>query len=170
MSMTCAVIMTREPITAAEDDTVALAAARLVEHRAINLPVVNDAGVFIGMFGIFDIVRLVIPTVALAGGLLPNVRFMADSADELRARFRDVRHRKLHEVVDRDVRVVHPDTPEIEALRLFCQQHTTLAVVERDTRKLIGIVSYWDAVSALTGMKKGRLDLSSPPEGEREKS
>jgi|SRR4051812_2297165 CBS domain-containing protein len=152
--MTCGLIMTTHPLTAREDETVAEAAARLVEHRYINLPVVDGAGVFVGMFGIFDVFRLIIPTVALAGGLLPNVRFMAGSADELRGRFRDAKDRKMSEVAERDVRVVHPDTPEIEALRLFCQQHSTLAVVERETRRLLGIVTYWDAMCALTGLGK----------------
>jgi CBS domain-containing protein len=152
--MTCGVIMTKDPLTAREDETVGEAAARLISHRYINLPVVDGAGTFRGMFGIYDIFSLVIPKVALAGGLLPNLRFMGDDAEELRKRFRDATGRKVGEVADRDARVLHPDTPEVEALRLFCQQHSTLAVVGRDTRKLLGIVSYWDALCALTGMGK----------------
>ncbi|MBV9063233.1 MAG: CBS domain-containing protein, partial [Alphaproteobacteria bacterium] len=95
---------------------------------------------------------LVVPKVALAGCLLPNLRFMGDDAGELRQRFGEIAGRKVGDVADRDVRVVYPDTPQLEALRLFCQQHTTLAVVERGSRKLLGILSYWDAVCALTGM------------------
>jgi CBS domain-containing protein len=152
--MTCGVIMTTDPLTARDDETVGEAAARLIAHRYINLPVVDGAGVFRGMFGIYDIFGMVIPKVALAGGLLPNLRFMGDDAEELRKAFRDAARRKVGEVADREARAVHPDTPEVEALRLFCQQHSTLAVVERETRKLLGIVSYWDAVCALTGMGK----------------
>jgi len=152
--MTCGAIMTENPLTAHESDTVGEAAARLIEHRYINLPVVDGAGKFLGLFGIYDIFRLVIPRVALAGGILPNLRFMGDDADEVRARFREAAPRKVSEVADRDARVLYPDTPQTEALRLFCQQHSTLAVVARDTRKLLGIVSYWDAVCALTGMGK----------------
>lgn len=152
--MTCGAIMTANPLTAREDETVGEAAARLIAHRYINLPVVDGAGTFLGMFGIYDILSQVIPKVALAGGLLPNLRFMGDDAEELRKRFRDASGRKVGEVADRDARVVHPDTPQVEALRLFCEQHTTLAVVERGTRKLLGIVSYWDAVCALTGQGK----------------
>jgi CBS domain-containing protein len=152
--MTCGLIMTERPLTAREDDTVADAAARLVEHRYINLPVVDKAGKFLGMFGIYDVFNLVVPKIALAGGLLPNLRFMGDDAEALRARFGEVGGRHVGDMADRDVRVVHPDTPEIEALRLFGQQHSTLAVVARDTRMLLGIVSYWDALCALTGIAK----------------
>lgn len=144
--------MTENPLTAREDETVREAAALLLEHRSINLPVVDAAGLFLGMFGIADVFGLVIPKVALAGGLISNLRFMADTAEEVRANFRAAADRKVGEVADRQVRVVHPDTPEIEALRLFAHQHATLAVVERDTRKLAGIVTYWDAMRALTGL------------------
>jgi CBS-domain-containing membrane protein len=152
--MTCGAMMTANPLTVCEDETVGEAAARLIAHRYINLPVVDGAGTFRGMFGIYDIFGQVVPKVALAGGLLPNLRFMGDDADELRKRFRDAAGRKVGEVADRNARVVHPETPQIEALRLFCEQHATLAVVERGTRKLLGIVSYWDAVCALTGQVK----------------
>jgi CBS-domain-containing membrane protein len=152
--MTCAAIMTEGPFAVREDETVGAATAKLVEHRYVNLPVVDSAGRFLGTFGIYDVFSLLVPKVALAGGLLPNLRFMSDDPDALRAKFREVSAREVGEVAERDVRVLHPDTPEIEALRLFCEQHSTLAVVERGTRKLVGIVSYWDAVCALTGLGK----------------
>ncbi|HSC18183.1 MAG TPA: CBS domain-containing protein [Rhizomicrobium sp.] len=152
--MTCGAIMTESPLSAREDETVGEATKRLIGDRYLNLPVVNADGRFLGMFGIYDLFSLIIPKVALAGGLLPNLRFMGDDAEELRTRFREIAGRKIAEVADRDARVLYPDTPQIEALRLFCQQHTTLAVVERETRRLLGIVSYWDAVCALTGMGK----------------
>ena len=152
--MTCGAIMTESPLRAREDETVGEATKRLIGDRYLNLPVVNADGRFLGMFGIYDLFSLIIPKVALAGGLLPNLRFMGDDAEDLRTRFREIAGRKVGEVADRDVRVLYPDTPQIEALRLFCQQHTTLAVVERETRRLLGIVSYWDAVCALTGMGK----------------
>src|SRR4051812_23538533 len=125
--MTCGAIMTAHPLTARDEETVADAAARLIEHRYINLPVVNGDGRFLGMFGIYDLFSLIVPKVALAGGLLPNLRFMGDDVADLRRRFREIAGRKLGEVADREARVLYPDTPQIEALRLFCQQHTTLA-------------------------------------------
>jgi CBS domain-containing protein len=152
--MTCAAIMTEAPLAVREDETVGAAAAKLIEHRYINLPVVDAAGKFLGMFGIYDLFSLLVKKVALAGGLLSNLRFMGDDPEALRVKFREISGRKVGEVADREAQVLHPDTPEIEALRLFCEQHSTLAVVERGTRRLIGIVSYWDAVCALSGLRK----------------
>ena len=146
--------MTQAPLSVREDETVGAAAAKLIEHRYINLPVVDAGGKFVGMFGIYDLFSLLVPKVALAGGLLPNLRFMGDDPEDLRSKFREISVRKVGDAAERDVRVLYPDTPQIEALRLFCEQHSTLAVVERDTRKLVGIVSYWDAVCALTAKPK----------------
>jgi len=154
--MTCSLIMTKDPLTAPESQTLGEAARLLVEHRCTSLAVVDSGGKFVGMFGLYDLMRLLIPKVALAGGLTPNLRFMGDDAEELRARFRDVRSRPVGEVAERDMPLLHPDTPEIEALRLFCQERTTLPVVERGTKKLAGVVSYFDALRAVTGTRGER--------------
>ena len=159
--MTCGLIMTERPATAREDEPVADAVLRLIAHRDFSLPVVDGAGKFVGMFGLRDVFRLVVPKVALAGGLLPNLRFMGDDAEALRARFHEIRDRTVGEVADRDVRVVHPETPEIEALRLFAHQHSTLAVVAIETRELLGILSYWDALGALTGKARRAEEQNS---------
>lgn len=155
-AMTCSLIMTANPHTVPDSETVGEAARILVQHRCNHLPVVDAQGIFIGMFGLYDLMNLLIPKVALAGGLVPNLRFMGDDPEALRARFRDVRSRAVSEVAERDIPVLHPDTPEIEALRLFCLERTTLPVVERGTKKLVGIVSYWDALRAVTGIRSER--------------
>ncbi len=148
--MTCAAIMTAKPLTVRESDSVAMATETLMQHQYINLPVVDAAGRFLGMFGIYDLLGLLVPRVALAGDLLPNLRFVGDDPKALRDKFHAVKTQTVGEWCDRTAVTLHPDTPEIEALRLFCRRHTTLAVVERETQKLVGIVSYWDAINAIT--------------------
>ena len=90
------------------------------------------------------------PRVALAGDLLPNLRFVGDDPAALRKKFRaakDRTGRRMLRPPGRDRCI--PTRRMIEALRLFCRRHTTLAVVERETKKLVGIVSYWDAIAAI---------------------
>lgn len=147
--MTCAAIMTANPLTLTDSDSVADAAKALIAHRYINMPVVDAEGVFRGMFGIYDLLALLVPRVALAGDLLPNLRFVGDDPNTLRAKYREVKSRPVGEWCDHEAVTLHPDTPVIEAIRLFCRRHTTLAVIERDTGKLTGIVSYWDAIAAI---------------------
>ena len=148
--MTCAAIMTAKPLTVTESDSVGAAAEALIRHTYINLPVVDAENRFIGMFGIYELLGLLVPRVALAGDLLPNLRFVGDDPAALRKKFAEMKAQPVGEWCDRAAVTLHPDTPMIEALRLFCRRHTTLAVVARETQKLVGIVSYWDAIAALT--------------------
>ncbi|HET7335285.1 MAG TPA: CBS domain-containing protein [Rhizomicrobium sp.] len=143
--------MTAAPLTINEAESVGRAAELLMQHRYVNLPVVDSSGVFIGMFGIYDLLSMLVPRMALAGDLMPNLRFVNDDPAELRTKFATVKTKPVADAVNRTATVLHPDTPEIEALRLFCRNHTTLAVVERETGKLAGIVSHWDAIGAITG-------------------
>ena len=41
------------------------------------------------MFGIYDLLGLLVPRVALAGDLLPNLRFIGDDPEALRTKFAD---------------------------------------------------------------------------------
>lgn len=148
--MTCAAIMTAKPTVVRDSDSVAVAAKTLIASRANALPVVDGKECFIGMFAIHDLLALLVPRVALAGDLKANLRFVGDDSAELRRKFAAVSGKRAGECCDRQAVTLYPDTPEIEAIRLFCRGHTTLAVVERDSRKLAGIVSSWDAIGAVT--------------------
>ncbi len=149
--MSCAAIMSKEPLTIAEDETVADATAKLIAHRHTSLPVVDAAGRLVGMFGIHDLLGLLVPRVALAGDLLSNLRFITDDPGELQRRYEDVKARRVSELADRNGARLAPDAPEIEAIRLCCRGQTPVPVVERETDRVIGIISCWDAVRALAG-------------------
>lgn len=149
--MTCGAIMTKDPETVGEGEAVAAAARRLLDRHCVSLPVTDAQGRFVGLFGIDDLLCQLVPRVALAGGLSPNLRFIADDTNELRARYREVSQRRVGEIASRDVVTLYPDTPAIEALRLFCKTRETLAVVDRETRKLLGVISPADALRAMVG-------------------
>jgi CBS domain-containing protein len=148
--MSCAAIMTRNPVTLDIDENVGAAAAKLIANNAISLPVVDAQGRYAGMFGINDLLCMLVPRVALAGNILPNLRFIGDDPAELRERYREVKARRVGDAADRSASTLRPDTPEIDAFRLFCQNHRSLAVVDPDTRKVVGVVACWDAVKAIS--------------------
>jgi CBS domain-containing protein len=149
--MSCTAIMTKGPLTIAGDATVASAAAKLIEQRYTSLPVVDAAGRFVGMFGIYDLLGLLVPRVALAGNYMSNLRFLSGDPGELRRRYDEVKSRRVSEVADRNGARLDSDAPEIEAIRLCCRSHTPIPVVEKGTDKVIGIISSWDAIRALAG-------------------
>ena len=152
--MSCASIMTRSPKAVREDDTIGHAAREIIAHNYINLPVIDVEGRLVGLFGIYDLLALLVPRVAVIGNLLPNLRFLSDDESELHRKFEKLCNNSVRRAVNREAVRVYPDTPLIEAIRLFCRNHMTIPVVERGTGKLVGMISYWDAA---------RHIVSAPP-------
>lgn len=149
--MSCAAIMTANPPAIADIASVADAAAKLVAERVATLPVVDAEGCYVGMFGVRDLLGLLVPRGALAGDLIPNLRFLGDDADALRRKFHGAGTLTAGAMADRRAATLHPEMAEIDALRAFAREQSTLAVVARDTGKLVGVVSCRDAIRALTG-------------------
>lgn len=149
--VTCAAIMRPGHHRAKETDSIRHAAEAIVRHGCIDIPVVDAADRLIGVFGIYDLLALLVPRVAVIGDLLPNLRFLGEEMDPVRAAFRGLRDEPIRRAVNRDAASVFPDTPAIEALRLFCRQQMTIPVVERETKRLLGVITYWDAAKTVIG-------------------
>jgi CBS domain-containing protein len=149
--MRCDAIMTVSPPSVCDTDSIATATARLIEGRHLGLPVVDKDGRYIGMFGADDLLGLVVPRVAIAGGnVVPNLRFVGDKLETLGERFHEIAQQSVATVADRNAIALAPDTPQIEAFRIFCRSHASLPVVEPESRKLVGLVSYFDVMGAVT--------------------
>jgi CBS domain-containing protein len=138
--------MTRAPVTIRQEESVADAVAKLVTHNVINLPVVDSDDRYVGMFGLYDLLGLLIPRVALAGDLTSNLRFISEDPEELRGKYQDVKNRRVFEVANRNSPTLDSSAPEVEAIRLFCRNHVSLPVIESVSGKVLGIVSCRDAI------------------------
>ena len=147
--MSCAAIMTPVPLSIQEDESVGEAVGKLVTQHHAHLPVVDESGRYAGMFGLDDLLGLLVPRVALAGNLMSNLRFVADDPEELRRRFDSVKNRRVREVTNRNAATLDPDASGIDAFRLFCRSHDSLAVVDKTSGRVVGMVSPWDAIRAL---------------------
>lgn len=148
--MPCAAIMTADPKTVRDSDSVASAARVLIGGRLAGVPVVDAEGRFVAMFTSTNLMGLVVPRVALAGNLAANVRFVEDSAKPLTARFQAMQDQPVGEIADRHALVLSPDTPEAEAFRIFCHNPAPLPVVDPGSGKLVGTVSFWDVMREVT--------------------
>lgn len=143
--MTCRSIMTPEPISLAPADRIGPAAKIILERRFIHLPVV-DAGRYVGCFGVFELLGLLLPSAAI-DRLLPDLRFLPDDPADLIRRLGEVAEKPVGPHVRTDLPVLHPETSVVEALLLFHRHRATLPVVEAE--RLVGILSYWDALKAI---------------------
>lgn len=157
--MTCSAIMTANPVTLRGDDTVAQAAETLMARRFIILPVVDGGGRYLGLFGAFELVSLLLPRAATLGHLIPDLGFMADNLPALQEKFREIKDEPIKSHLRSDLPVLRPDTTVVEALLLFVRERSTLPVVDPASGRLLGVLSYWDALASITG--------STPPQAGR---
>lgn len=151
--MACSEIMTSNPVTLRGSDTVAQAAATLMEKRWIILPVVDETGSYLGLFGAFELLRILLPKAATLDHLLPDLGFMADNLPALQDRFAEHEGEPVGSHLRTDLPVLHPDTPVVEALLQQFRARSTLPVVDKATNQLLGVVSYWDALAAITNRR-----------------
>src|SRR5579872_7512825 len=100
--MSCEKIMIRDPKSVRENDTIGMAAREIVENHCISLPVVDATGRFIGLFGIFDLLALLVPRVAVIGNLLPNLQFLSDDDGQMREKFLTLKDSPLQRAVNRE--------------------------------------------------------------------
>src|SRR5579862_584485 len=128
--MRCADIMTANPLTVRATDSTAQAAEILIAHRQLSVPVVDDDGRYVGMFGAGDLASLMVPRVAIAGNLAPNLRFVGEDARVLSERFQELRHKPVQDLADKNAVVLSPDTPHMETFRMLCRNPVPLAVVD----------------------------------------
>jgi len=149
--MTCRSFMMPNPLALRGTDTVGAAAHQLVKHRYVNMPVVDGANRYLGMFGVFELLALLLPTGATLDHLVLDLGFMADDVSGLRQKLAELGPQPIAKLARTDLPVLKPDTAIVEALLLFYRGRSSLAVVEEGTGTLLGMLSYWDALAALIG-------------------
>jgi len=128
-------------------------AARLIlEHRVRNVPVVDEAGRYLGVVSANGLLSILLPKAAtLEGAALDALPFVKDTLDDLRERWRDARDLPVTDCLDTDLETVTPDTSLTETLLSLYHNRTSLPVVEEGTGRLVGLVSHWTAGSVIVG-------------------
>lgn len=149
--MTVQEVMNSNPATVALNETFGHAVATMVDRRLSNLPVVDAQGVYLGMFDLHDIWESLLPRAALLSmHSLPDLSFMADSQTQMKETLDESAARPMSEFLD-DVEspAVHPETPVKEAILLLHRHDGVLPVVDRKSRRLMGVVCAWDILAKL---------------------
>ena len=122
-------LMTRAPTTAAADDNLIDAAARMVDRNVRHLPVVDGEHHVIGMLSDRDVRTQV-----------------GDSSRTLRPDEALVRMRSLRvaDAMTREAFVVRQDAPFADVVRVFTEQRVGAVPVVDEADRLVGIISYID--------------------------
>lgn len=128
---------------------------RLMHERHVRtLAVVDDDGQFVGLFGVRQVVHLLLPKAAQIEYGLIGLSFMPDDLGELYYRLKDVGNKPVSDFLEKkeDLLLCGPSTQLPELLELLHQSFNTslpVIVVEGASNRLIGMVSAWDVLEKL---------------------
>jgi len=130
-------------------DVTGEAARRMLASHVTDLPVVDDAGRLIGIFKLERLFGALLPKGALIGFGFDDLSFTADKLEHLQQQMRSVADTPVRQMMVKAEHFVHPDTSPLEIVLLLYRGANNVPVVERETNRLIGMVSARDMLSAL---------------------
>jgi len=137
-------VMDPNPTTLKPADKIEDAAKYIMQSRYRSLPVVDDNFCYMGMFGVNCLLKLVIPRAVFMEHGLENVSFIHESVEDLYERFSQVKNEPISICMNREVEAITPDTGLTETMLRLYETRASIPVMEQDTCKLLGMISYWD--------------------------
>ena len=131
--MTAASVMDPKPTVLRPTDSVTTAAKYIMRHRYRNLPVVDDEGRYLGVFGVNCLLKLVLPKAAIMEKGLTDLSFVQDTLTDLHERLREVEGEPISVCMSTDVATVPPDEPLVETLLILYRTRTSIPVVDPES-------------------------------------
>jgi CBS domain-containing protein len=162
--------MTSHVITLQPGDKVVDALLAMHRHRVRNLPVVDENGKFVGLFGIRRLSRLLLPRAArdLDRFNITDLSFLPDEIDQLADRWREIALRPVSEFLEKEKKLLfcEPDTSLPQLLELLEQSKDSslpVIIVKGESRELVGMVSSWDVLEKfiMTFLSAGKIGKSA---------
>jgi CBS domain-containing protein len=144
---TASSLMDPNPSVLHPSDRIGTAIGTIMEHRYRRLPVIDDEGRFVGVFGVSCLLRLMMPKAVVMEKGLESAPFVRESLADLHRRLERVKDEPISLCMHEEMVRVSPDTPALETLLTLYKNRASLPVVEPESGKLVGVISYFDVAS-----------------------
>ncbi len=142
-------VMDPNPTVLAATDTVGKGMGYIMDNRFRNVPILDERGRYLGVFGVNCLLRLVLPQAALMERGLTDLSFVSDSLADLRRRLKESEDQPVTICLSDEATVIDPDTPLLETLLVLYKTRRSVPVVDPKDGCLLGVVSYWDVGKAI---------------------
>ncbi len=157
----------RDIISATPETTLSEVIDLFDTHQIRSVPVVDSDGKLVGLFNFHHLLTTILPVSVDMGNDLKRLRNMHLSLDHLggqaewiAGRLKNYLDKPMSEMMVKDPKFVHPDTPLREGVRLLAQYCSPLPVTEDKEGKFVGLISSQSALKVLlkmkTDLKRGR--------------
>lgn len=154
--MTTASLMSSKLFTVKPEDTVADALQLMYREHVHNLPVVDDNGDFVGLFGLRLLSRILLPLVAsdLGRHRISNLHFLPDETLLVTDRWQQVADQPVVNFLEnrKKIRFCTPDTRLPQLLSLIDSSGGAtlpVIVVDHDSSHVVGMISSWDVLETI---------------------
>lgn len=152
--MFCRNAMAANIVFARPDQTIRDALDLFEQHGIRAVPIVDADEKLLGQFTLNLMLSSLLPGALTAGshelmGADLRLDYTLDAEPDVAKHLRELLHVTLGEMMDREVRAVHPDTPLWEGIRCLVKHGSPIPVVEEGTGKLIGMLSVQSATARL---------------------
>ena len=151
------------PFTAKPDQTIGDVISLFSEKHVRAVPVVNDDGILLGLISLRMILKNVLPLAATIDYGIDNLDFLSDTTEGAAKKLKKILPRPVSDFMDENCECVDADTSKWEAIRVMVKSNTILPVIDKKTRKLLGIMS---AQSTLQALKETMADIEAEKSGE----
>lgn len=145
--MTIKNLLSENSLRLKDNDTISTAAQMLLANKLSALPVVDAAGRYLGIFSMNRLLSLLLPKAVLIEGGVTDLSFMSDPMEILCERMREHGPQPVGVVLEKNARVLHPDTPLLETVLLLYRGENDIPVVDRDSGQLLGMVAGADLLA-----------------------
>ncbi len=138
-------IMDHNPTVLKPDDIIKTAIHYIMDNRYRNLPVVDDQGRYLGSFGVHCLLKNVLPKAVTLKKGLENVSFIRETLTDLHRRVIEIEHLPVSICMNTEAETVAPETPLVESLFVLYHARNSIPVVDSESGRLVGVISYFDA-------------------------
>lgn len=143
--------------TISEDASVEEALRALNEHGHRAAPVIDDNGIFKGMFSTHEVIKSLLPSYLMGSEM--NLDFALGLSPHFAAKLREIFPSKVknHVSLHTDFKL-ESTAPSLEALRILTKYGSPIPLVDGDTGQLKGLISDQSAIAGLLAVEAEYLE------------
>ena len=149
--LTCREVMHPTTTSLYADEPLGKAIDFIMERHMGLVPVVDRQERFVGVLSGDRLMRAMLPKHLTMVRGLDRMGYLRESHEELRERLDALGQRPISSVMEPRAEVVYPDTPLIAAHTLLAGTQFVVPVVDPDSGRLLGAISFFTILSLLRG-------------------
>ncbi|MEK9723477.1 MAG: CBS domain-containing protein [Rhodospirillaceae bacterium] len=150
--MDCKTVMAPIKVSLYADQPAAAAIDFMIEKHMGLVPVIERDGTFAGMISGDRLMGYLLPraltTMADRRTAMHRASYLQETAEDMNERLDALRERPIGELIDRDIKAAHIDTPLIDALMLVKAKQYVVPVLD-DAGRLASAISFFSVLFAL---------------------